>query len=129
MSPLANKPTADALTEWQAVFDTVPDWVSLHDRQFRILGVNRALAEGLNTSPDDLVGRYCYEAIGGKSLVCRGCPQLPALLSGHKEQNSVYLPRMDAHLEVSAEPVLASARPVLRLASQELISLPVLPRE
>ena len=39
-------------SEWQAAFDSVSEWVSIHDKNFKIVRANKALAEALHTRPE-----------------------------------------------------------------------------
>jgi PAS domain S-box-containing protein len=46
-----------ARMEWEQTFNTVPDMITILDNNDNILRVNRSMAEHLNSSPEELVGR------------------------------------------------------------------------
>ncbi len=46
-----------ARMEWEQTFNTVPDMITILDNSDNILRVNRSMAEHLNSSPEELVGR------------------------------------------------------------------------
>lgn len=60
--------------DWEKTFDAISDFVSVLDKDFKIIRVNRALAEFLKQSPDALVGRNCYEVMHGNDSPWDGCP-------------------------------------------------------
>ncbi len=62
-----------AAEEWRNTFDSMTDFVSVHDREFRIIKVNRAMAEFLGADPSDLVGKKCHAVYRGSADFCQGC--------------------------------------------------------
>ncbi len=63
-----------AAEEWRATFDSITDLILIQDADYRIVRVNRALADLLKTSPKDLIGRTCYEVIHGTTEPPPFCP-------------------------------------------------------
>lgn len=51
--------------EWVATFDAIQDLISIHDRKYRILKVNKALARKFDSTPEELIGRNYYELLHG----------------------------------------------------------------
>ncbi len=80
-----NKKLFDLITkskeEWVATFDAIQDLISIHDRDYRILKVNRALAKKLNLEPEALVGKSCHEVFYCKSNPHLLCPHTRTLSS------------------------------------------------
>ncbi len=58
----------------QALFDGIQDFISVQDRDFNVVMVNRKFAEWVNADPESLVGRKCYEAYFQRSEPCESCP-------------------------------------------------------
>lgn len=56
-----------AAAEWERTFDSVPDLISICDKQKRVLRVNRALAERMGRSKADCIGLPCPEWVLGGS--------------------------------------------------------------
>ncbi|MFQ5464595.1 MAG: ATP-binding protein [Thermodesulfobacteriota bacterium] len=52
--------------EWVATFDAIHDLISIHDREYRILKVNKALARKVGSTPEELIGRNYYELLYGE---------------------------------------------------------------
>jgi PAS domain S-box-containing protein len=71
--------------EWETTFDVLADGISLQDRELCILRVNRTLAEWFGTTPQELVGRHCFEAIHGSDTPLEWCPCRKAL-AGEKPE-------------------------------------------
>ncbi len=51
--------------EWVATFDAIQDLISIHDRENRVLKVNKALAHKLGSTPEELVGSDYYDLFFG----------------------------------------------------------------
>ena len=49
-----------AAEEWRITFDSITDLVSIHDKNFRLVRVNKAFANSLKTEPAELIGKTCY---------------------------------------------------------------------
>jgi PAS domain-containing protein len=46
---------------WEAIFDSIPDLVTVIDKDCRIVRMNKAMAERLGGSEEAFIGRACYE--------------------------------------------------------------------
>lgn len=68
-----------AKREWESTFDAVSDFISIHDRDFRIIRANKAFADKFNTTPKELKGKYCYELFHGTMEPIDGCPHKETL--------------------------------------------------
>jgi len=60
--------------EWEETFDSVSDGVYLIDSNWTLMRVNGALAESFGTTPEELIGRKCYEVIHGFDEPWSECP-------------------------------------------------------
>jgi len=63
---LANKNKA----LFQQLFDEVPCYISIQDRNFRLTGANKQFKKDFG----DHIGSYCYEIYKHRTEPCRGCP-------------------------------------------------------
>jgi len=45
-----------AAQEWRTTFDAITDLISIHDKDNRIVRVNKAVADLLKTTPHELIG-------------------------------------------------------------------------
>ena len=50
---------------WQEAFDASPDMISILDNRHRILSVNRAMAEAMQTTPSAARGKFCFQLLIG----------------------------------------------------------------
>ena len=60
--------------QWETTFDAVPDLIAVVDNNYRILRVNKAMAERLGRPATEIVGETCYCALHGASEAVSYCP-------------------------------------------------------
>ena len=89
-SPFEGLTVEEMDLQWQQTFDNIPDFVSLHDRNFRIVKANQALLKALHL-PEE--GRYwgipasvCFITVidPGRSVLSR----IPFTMDNHTAKNS-----------------------------------------
>ena len=95
-----------ASEEWEATFNSITDLVSIHDTDFRVVKVNRALCEALGKAPDELVGQRCYELIHGTDEPWHTCPQRQAMECKRPVTEEFWEPRLEKYLLVSCSPIV-----------------------
>lgn len=83
-----------AKEEWERTFNSVPDLIAILDDRYRIIRVNRAMAERLGRQPDDCLGLLCYQTIHGSEFAPESCPH-PKTQSDAGEHHAVAL---ESHL-------------------------------
>jgi PAS domain S-box-containing protein len=59
--------------EWRETFDSMTDFVSVHDKEYRIVKVNRAMSAFFGVESGDLIGKKCHEAYKASPVFCDGC--------------------------------------------------------
>lgn len=77
-----NKELELAVRQWGNTFDTISDYVSVHDQDMKIVRVNKALAHFLGLKPEEILGRHCYEIMHGTDTPWHQCPHVVAVESG-----------------------------------------------
>lgn len=60
--------------EWASTFDSIPDFILVHDLEYRILQANGALLGRLKRSREQTVQRLCEEVLPGAGVNWKGCP-------------------------------------------------------
>ncbi|MHB8788326.1 MAG: PAS domain-containing protein [Desulfobulbaceae bacterium] len=90
--------------EWRRTFDTMTDFVSVHDGNFKIVKANKALCEFLDKRPEDIIGRYCYQVFHDRTTPIDGCPHAKAKDIGQPVAMEVH----DLHLGL---PLLITCSP------------------
>jgi len=71
-----------AAQQWRTTFDSITDLIAIHDKENRIVRVNRAMAALLKTTPQQLVGRFCHEVMHGLNEPPDNCPHLLMMKTG-----------------------------------------------
>jgi len=91
---LARRQTSDAVMrakkDWERTFDAVPDMISIIDLNYTLTRVNRAMADRCGLTPEEIVGRKCYEVVHGLAKPPSSCPHARLLQDGlvHNEEAS-----------------------------------------
>lgn len=93
--------------DWKLTFDTVPDLIAIIDPNYRILSINRAMAERLGISQQEAVGRRCYELLHGTMEPFSSCPHQKMLDSGRTESEPRFEKSLNADFIITAAPILA----------------------
>lgn len=63
-----------AKQEWERTFDAVPDLIAILDTDYKILRVNKAMAEKVSLHPKELLGKKCFSVMHGISEPLENCP-------------------------------------------------------
>jgi PAS domain S-box-containing protein len=95
-----------AAKRWQETFDAIPDLVSIHDREYHIVRVNKAFARAFGMTPEQLVGKTCYQVFHKTDMPVANCPHEQALKTKQPAAAEVFEPSQEAHFDVSAAPIL-----------------------
>ncbi len=94
-----------AAEEWRTTFDSIADLVSIHDKDFRLVRVNKAFADALKMKPKEVVGKTCYQVIHGTNEPVPLCPHKQTLEDGKPHTAEFFEPHLGIHLEMSTSPI------------------------
>jgi len=94
-----------AAQEWRMTFDSISDLVSIHDKDNKIVRVNRAYADAFNMKPKDLIGKPCYEVVHGTKEPWPHCPHKQTLETKKPAGAEFFEPRLGIYLQVSTSPM------------------------
>lgn len=67
---------------FQQLFDEVPCYISIQDKNFRLTGANKQFKRDFG----DFVGSYCYKTYKHRTEPCRGCPVEATFENGKPHQ-------------------------------------------
>jgi len=67
---------------YQQLFDEVPCYISVQDRQFRLTATNRMFKRDFG----DALGSYCYQIYKHRDSRCQECPVASTFKDGHPHQ-------------------------------------------
>jgi PAS domain S-box-containing protein len=94
-----------AKREWEHTFDAVPDLVAILDEGFRIVRLNKPMADRLGMDVRDAVGKVCHEVIHGTDAPPCECPHRKMWEDGREHACEMYEPRLGGTFMVSASPI------------------------
>jgi PAS domain S-box-containing protein len=92
--------------EWEITFNSITDFVSIQDKDFKLLRVNKAYTDWFKCKSEELVGRKCYEIFHGTKEPWPTCPHKKTLETRKPVTEEFFDPRLQIHLEVSTSPIL-----------------------
>jgi PAS domain S-box-containing protein len=101
----AEKRLEIASREWRTTFDSITDLITIQDKDNRIIRVNKAVADLLKTTPQELVGKSCREVMRDDQECPANCPHLLALKTGKPSSIEIYNFKLGLHLQESASPM------------------------
>jgi PAS domain S-box-containing protein len=91
--------------EWEVTFNSISDPISIHNRDFEIVKMNRAFADLCKMKPEDIFGRKCYEVIHGKNEPWDACPHKKSCDHGKAFTEEFFEPGLGIYLQVSTSPI------------------------
>jgi PAS domain S-box-containing protein len=91
--------------DWEKTFNAVPDSICILDVQYRIVQVNKAMAERLGLSPEQCIGLTCFKAVHGKESPAKYCPHSQTLKDGLPHTIELYEENLGGYFMVSTSPL------------------------
>jgi PAS domain S-box-containing protein len=91
--------------EWNKIFDSITDMVSVVDRDFRLKTVNKAFADVFGMRPEELIGKRCCELVHNTKEPPENCPLRKTLTTGETAKVEIFYDALKRHLEISTCPV------------------------
>ncbi len=74
------------------VLETISEHIVYYDKDFKIIWANKTAADSLNLTPEQLVGKNCYNLWHGRNKPCEECPVLKTLKSGELNHRKMITP-------------------------------------
>ena len=102
----AEDTVARAQREWERTFDSMPDLITILDVHHRIVRVNRAMAERLGLTPEQCVGRSCFEGIHGQDRPPDFCPHTLTVADGREHTVEIHEEHMGGDFLVTTTPLV-----------------------
>jgi PAS domain S-box-containing protein len=90
---------------WEAIFDSIPDLVTVIDKNCKIVKANKAMTERLGRTELSMIGMPCFESIHGILNPHNSCPHLQMLKDGKGHVAELYEPLLDGTFLVSTTPL------------------------
>ncbi len=98
--------------EWQLTFDSIPDLISIHDNDFRILRVNKAFEEKFGVPMEEIVGKHCYEVFHGRSTPWPNCPFQKTIATGETAVEDVEDLSLGGIFSMATSPIFSEGKVV-----------------
>jgi|GEM_PF-3218457 len=95
-----------AKNEWQLTFDSVPDLIMIIDEKHSIIRANKATTDKLGVTPQELIGKKCFEHIHGEESAPSFCPHSKLLADSKPHQAELAERRLGGVFDVSVSPLL-----------------------
>jgi len=92
--------------EWERTFNAISDFVMVLDSGHRILRANKAMAEVLGTTEQELIGKLCFELVHGEKEPPAFCPHSELLADGEEHSAEIVEPRLGGTYDVRVSPVV-----------------------
>ena len=90
--------------EWEQTINTMTDYVSVHDKKFKILKVNNALCDFLHKKPEEIIGKYCYQVFHNTEKPIAGCPHEKSIKTNHAVTMEINDSGIGVPLQVTCSP-------------------------
>ena len=100
--------------EYQRLFDKVPCYLSVQDRDLRILETNALFKKDFG----DVKGEYCFRVYKGRDTICPDCPAAKSLSDGRSHSSEETVITRDgrpAHMIVYTMPLVNDAGEIDRV--------------
>jgi PAS domain S-box-containing protein len=91
--------------DWEKTFNTMSDFVSVHDKDFKIIRVNNALCDFIGKKPDEITGKYCYQIFHNTNTPIENCPHKKTSGTGHSETEIINDPNIGIPLQITCSPL------------------------
>jgi PAS domain S-box-containing protein len=91
--------------EWEATFNSINDLVSINDKDFNLVKVNKAFSDTLKKKSDELIGKKCYEVVHGTNEPWPDCPHRRTMKIKEPCTEEFFEPKLGIYLQVSTSPI------------------------
>ncbi|MEE9594085.1 MAG: PAS domain-containing sensor histidine kinase [Candidatus Hydrothermarchaeales archaeon] len=100
--------TRDLITsekQWRRTFDSIPDLISIHDKDYRIRRVNKAVEDAFGMTKKQLIGKHCYEVFHNSNTPWPNCPFQKTLETEETATEDVEDPNLGGIFSVATSPI------------------------
>jgi PAS domain S-box-containing protein len=98
----------NASEEWKTTFDSITDLISIVDKNFSIVRVNKAFANTFGYHPTEIIGKKCYELMHGSKEEHPLCPHKRTIKTKTVDYQEFFEPNLGKYLEMTTSPLSTS---------------------
>lgn len=91
--------------EWEAAFNAITDRIFVEDKNYTIIRANAAVLRDYNFTPQEILGKKCYEVFRGNREPCPGCPVTETIITGRPAFGEMDNPRLKGSYYVRTYPI------------------------
>ena len=103
----AEETILQAKQDWEDVFNSITDIVTIHDKDFNIIRANKSAQEKFKLPVlDKMLNSKCYTHYHGTETPLRGCPSCNSLTTGEPCNSEIFEPHLNMFMEIRAIPRL-----------------------
>lgn len=102
---ISEKKMKQAIKEWEVTFNSVSDMISILDKEFNIIKVNKPYAELFNVKQEDCIGKKCYEILHGTKKNHSMCPCKKVQSTKKSANVKFFEPNVGLELDITASPI------------------------
>lgn len=96
----------NAIEDWKTTFNLISEMISIHDNEFNIVKINKALADFLKNKPEKLIGKKCYEVLHGTNKPYPNCPCQQIRITKKTVVFEFYEPYLRKHIKINVSPIV-----------------------
>jgi diguanylate cyclase (GGDEF)-like protein/PAS domain S-box-containing protein len=90
--------------DWESIFNTIPDMITIHDKDFNIIKANKAAKKILGLPILEVTETKCFKYYHGADGPVKRCPSCQCLKTGKPATFEVFEPYLKIFLEIRAIP-------------------------
>ncbi len=98
-----------AAEEWQTTFDSINDLVSVQDKDFGLVRVNKAYSNAVGMKPEELYGKKCYEVLHKTNHCIEHCPHFQTVQTKKTASHEMFEPNLGVYLDIVTSPIFDQA--------------------
>ena len=102
----SEKKMKKAMKEWDVTFNSVSDMISILDKDFTIMRVNKSFSEFFNLKPQQCIGKKCYTIVHKSKKAHNSCPCKQVKQTKKKSSVEFFEPTIGCKLRVTASPLV-----------------------
>jgi PAS domain S-box-containing protein len=99
--------------EWYTTFDSINDFISIHDKDLKIIRMNKSFARSFNLPDQDTGNKAYHELIHGIKDPWPESPFIKSRETGKTCISEVFSPHLGIHVEITVTPVLDESADIM----------------
>ncbi len=101
---LTEEPLNISSRDWESIFNTIPDMITIQDRDFNIIKANKVAKKILDLPDEEITKTKCFKFYHGTDSPQKKCPSCKCLKTGETATFEVFEPHLNKFLEIRAIP-------------------------